>query len=80
MKELSNKPIPAVFTLLKLDSHVVCVSLTHTHAVAGGDKVFEKPQIQLVSFLRLAFLPEQEQCDSISSERKINIRKNILKL
>lgn len=79
MKELSNKPIPAVFTLLKLDSHVVCVSLTHTRS-GGGDKVFEKPQIQLVSFLRLTFLPEQEQCDSISSERKINIRKNILKL
>ena len=45
MKELSNKPISAVFTLLKLDSHVVCVSLTHIHTVAGGDKFFEKPQI-----------------------------------
>ena len=31
MKELSNKPISAVFTLLKLDSHVVCVCLSHTY-------------------------------------------------
>ena len=35
MKELSNKPIPAVFTLLKLDSQVVCVSLTHTRSGRG---------------------------------------------
>ena len=81
MKELSNKPISAVFTLLKLDSHVVCVCLSHTYTQWQGEtNALKNHKYNWFLFSYLQFSQNKSNVTLYQVKGNISIIKNILNL